>query len=391
MALLGAALLLLPDPAQAQPRSCQSKRTKIVGGESARLQDWPGQAALRLHSEAGRVAFYFCGGTAITDRWVLTAAHCLPDYVSKLTGAVHDSKGQEHEGRLEVVLGAGDLTTVPAEQVFAVERIVIHERYRTAIDKALQIADSEAARAALDRIAMNVGDDIALLRLARPWTGPTAELSDGSGTDPAAQAARRCGLPASAPREHNKDNAPSTASSAQTVRASCLRDRRTCWRPRSKPLPTPRCAARYSNTMIGAGQVCAGLEQGGKDSCQGDSGGPLVAYDCARLPAADRHRQLGRGLRREAGLRRLYARLALCRLDPEAHRAAHQAHLPAAGAGHRQRADRTPARRGPAGSSKVLLGTTKGRVQDRRARRQPREARATRWCSRPQADRRPAS
>lgn len=35
----------------------------------------------------------------------------------------------------------------------------------------------------------------------------------------------------------------------------------------------------FKNAIIGNQQICAGLQQGGKDSCQGDSGGPLVARD----------------------------------------------------------------------------------------------------------------
>jgi hypothetical protein len=40
---------------------------------------------------------------------------------------------------------------------------------------------------------------------------------------------------------------------------------------------TSQCAERYVDSVVGAGQICAGLEQGGQDNCQGDSGGPLVA------------------------------------------------------------------------------------------------------------------
>jgi hypothetical protein len=278
----GVLLALAPVDAAAQDRQCQSRRGKIVGGEPARLSDWPGQAALRLHSEAGRVSFYFCGGTAIGERWVLTAAHCLPDFIGGLTGRIANAAGQPFDGRLEVVLGAGDLTTVAPEHVFPVERIVIHERYRAEIDKASKIAGGPKRSAAIDQIAQTTGDDIALVRLARPWTGAVAQLAlDARADPPAARPVRVAGF---GKTEHDL-----TRSRLPMVQHADRRSEVFAGSPRLletavSTIAPATCKARYPGGMIGPGQVCAGLEQGGKDACQGDSGGPLAALDAGNCP-----------------------------------------------------------------------------------------------------------
>ena len=44
------------------------------------------------------------------------------------------------------------------------------------------------------------------------------------------------------------------------------------------------CQTTYPQAVVGAGQLCAGHEDVGKDSCQGDSGGQLVAFDIRGCP-----------------------------------------------------------------------------------------------------------
>ncbi|XP_037775490.1 uncharacterized protein LOC119572447 [Penaeus monodon] len=48
----------------------QKAASRIVGGVTTGVNEWPWQAALMYESQ------HFCGGSLINDRYVLTAAHC---------------------------------------------------------------------------------------------------------------------------------------------------------------------------------------------------------------------------------------------------------------------------------------------------------------------------
>ena len=269
-------------PAAAQSALCPSARAKIVGGASASLADWPGQASLRLHSDNGRVGIYFCGGTAIAERWILTAAHCLEDFIDRLETTIEDSEGKPHPARLEAVLGAADLRQVKPEQVYAVDRVIIHEGYRDAIAEARKLPTLDAVEEALAQIAARVGNDVALVHLTRPWRGPLAVLSLANRSDPDFGAQVRVAGFGKTEGEKNKKSLDRFA--LGDGNREIFAGSSSLLETAVETIATPSCRARYQGAAINSGQICAGLEQGGRDSCQGDSGGPLVARDRGGCP-----------------------------------------------------------------------------------------------------------
>ena len=54
---------------------------KIIGGQEIVPNSWPWM--VKLHMKEGWANYGFghsCGGAILTDRWILSAAHCCADY-----------------------------------------------------------------------------------------------------------------------------------------------------------------------------------------------------------------------------------------------------------------------------------------------------------------------
>lgn len=281
-------ILLLPSAAFAEPRACRQPRGKIVGGEAARLEHWPGQAAIRVATAGDATAAYFCGGTAIARRWVLTAAHCLTSYMTGPVGKLKAADGVTREARLEVVLGSADLDKVKAEAIHPVSRVIMHERYREAAETALAIADATAREEALEALPRTAAHDLALLELARDWTGPIARLSLAAATDPPDEAGIQVRVAGFGRTERNKDLAQLPFQRRSDGKGELRAGSSTLLETAVETVARDACRQRLGASVISDAQLCAGLELGGRDSCYGDSGGPLVVEDGNGCP-----RQIG--------------------------------------------------------------------------------------------------
>lgn len=191
---------------------------RIVGGKPADPKDWPWMVALL--QRVGNTQY--CGGTLITDRHVLTAAHCLRPFSAS---------------EIKVRLGEYDFSSTADNSPtdFDVADIRMHERYNK---------DTQE-------------NDIAIVKMSRP-TAFSEFISPV------------CLPPAGRSFEGNLGYVTGWGTIyfggpvSQTLQEVIV------------PVWTQsECTAAYPG-RIQSGMMCAGNRQGGQDSCQGDSGGPFL-------------------------------------------------------------------------------------------------------------------
>ncbi|XP_069383825.1 ovochymase-2 isoform X3 [Paralichthys olivaceus] len=234
-----------------QGRGPTDPSVRVVGGSEATYGSHPWLVSLRLRGS------HFCGGSILTGRWILTAAHCFSS-VSRFwphspapsrPPACSDTNKlnllREFLGGVSVAAGEFDRRVDDEEeQVFGVKSVTVHEKYHHALPMGHDIALVE-----LDQhIRLGIRVQPICLPLPDEKTLPRTRCIVGGW----GRIKERGRLPAVL-REIQLD----------------LVDPAKC----KYVLQTLRGPARPQSAMT---VLCAGAERGGRDACQGDSGGPLV-------------------------------------------------------------------------------------------------------------------
>jgi secreted trypsin-like serine protease len=108
----------------------------VVHGEDADITNFPWQILLR---EGGGG---FCGGSILSDRWVLTARHCVGDGMTVTAGITHWSETSSGQRR-----NVDDYKTHPGNADVAVLHLDSALDLSGAKAKAIQLVDEKAAAA----------------------------------------------------------------------------------------------------------------------------------------------------------------------------------------------------------------------------------------------------
>ncbi|CAB3984832.1 MAM and LDL-receptor class A domain-containing 1-like isoform X1, partial [Paramuricea clavata] len=196
---------------------------KIVGGQEATPGEWPWQVALL------RGTFPFCGGSLVSNQYVITAAHCVKS---------------TDWNRVTIRVGEHDMRVKEGhEQDISIARngITVHPQYNS----------------------RTTDYDIAVIRLSRSvqFTQRIKPVCFNRGIDFTGQ---RCYITRWG-RLQSGGSTPKVLQEAQV------------------PIVTPQeCKKAYGSSRITDKMLCAGYSQGGIDTCQGDSGGPLVCQHSDR-------------------------------------------------------------------------------------------------------------
>ncbi|XP_068212907.1 clotting factor B-like [Palaemon carinicauda] len=214
---------------------------RIKNGVDALPGELPWIVPIHLADVRGNGTIYTCVGSIIHNQFVLTAAHCVQSFKAK-----------------DIVLMFGEHTRSKIskfERRIPVERVLVHPHY---IITGTQVYSDVAL--------LELGEGIVWNRFTRPICLPSEEEDDDYDMN-------------SDPLVGRTVTVAGWGLSDELLEGGELAD--TLQKVDLKVLSLPKCTEWIEKALgmyhpLRATQLCAGIEEGGKDACTGDSGGPLM-------------------------------------------------------------------------------------------------------------------
>ncbi|XP_053955273.1 serine protease nudel isoform X2 [Anastrepha ludens] len=202
------------------PQQLEASNGRIVGGRFSTPMQWPFVVAVYRDGK------FHCAGTIYSERWIISAAHCVLNY--------HNYYYEIHAGMIR------RLSFSSTTQIRAVSHVVVHQAY--------------------ERRSMR--NDLAMLRMREPlmfnrWVKPICMPDIGRTT-----------------AGEDWIWGPEENTLCTVVGWGAMREKG----PGSDQLREVMVPIRKQCTELEdkySENVCAGDVDGGRDACQGDSGGPL--------------------------------------------------------------------------------------------------------------------
>ncbi|XP_076174782.1 venom serine protease Bi-VSP [Ptiloglossa arizonensis] len=204
--------------------------TRVVGGEPAQLGAWPWIVALGYHGKENPLKpRWLCGGSLISAKHVLTAAHC----------ASRADLFMVRVGDLNLLRDDDGASPVEIE----IDQKIVHPQYST-------------SKMENDIAVLRLKEEVQFTDLIYPICLPIKE--------PLRSKNFYRFFPFIAGWGAVESRGPASADLLEAQVPVVSND------------DCKKAYSRFKNAVIDQRVLCAGYAQGGKDACQGDSGGPLM-------------------------------------------------------------------------------------------------------------------